>query len=188
MELLACGSSSNSAPSRDAEADTTYTEDVAQTCEAFSAPGCRPGETCCLSDRMGTCTASTACASPLHFECMGPAGCKAGQLCCATVPLGLDASILNTAAGGPVVVGVTATSRCATSCASPSYSLCRTSADCPGAAACDQLPEGDVLLLALGAETLTVCSSDAGVASFEEGGFPDGSSSQGDGSVGADGH
>jgi hypothetical protein len=168
--------------------DSPSSDDVAASCQAFSAPGCPSGQACCLSDRMGTCTASTACASPLHFECSGPAGCSAGQVCCATVPLGLDASILNTAAGGPVVVGVTATSRCATTCASPSYLLCRTSADCPGAAACNQLPEGDVLLLALGAETLTVCSGDAGVASFEGGGLPDGDSSQGDGSVGADGH
>jgi hypothetical protein len=181
MSLLACGSSSNANPSNDAATESVDSAEPATACTPFGLAVCGRAGTCCFSDMVGTCANRTACTSPLHFECSGPASCDAGEVCCADIPL--DASAQFAEGGQLALVGVAATSACATRCPPPSFSLCNSRADCPAAASCDQLPEGNSVLLALGAETLTVCASDAGVGASEDGGLPEASASPADGSA-----
>jgi hypothetical protein len=172
ISLVACGSPTSGHPSADAGSDDAVSADVATACLPLTGPGCGKGETCCLSGLTGACVDRLACTSPLQFACSGPHACGAGQVCCASVPLGLDASVLGSEGGKPILVGVTASSACAASCPAPSFALCSNSSDCPGGTTCGPLPEGDLVSVALGGEAVGVCSADAG-ASTEAGGLPE---------------
>jgi hypothetical protein len=159
--LMACGSSSNDkhGASNDGGADTALARDGAQGCTALGAPGCGKGKTCCLSSLSGTCEDLNACSSSVQFECQSRSSCAVGEVCCASIPLdqAIDWSAVSPE-GGLVALGVTSTSFCSSSCARPRFSLCTTGADCADGAACAMLPEGNPILLVLGAEALTVCA------------------------------
>jgi hypothetical protein len=169
--LVACGSSANdkhgASSDSGAGGDRALTSDGAQQCTAFGAPGCGKGKTCCLSGLSGTCEDLSSCSSSVQFECQSRGSCAAGEVCCAAIPLdqAIDASALSPE-GGLVALGVTTTSFCSGSCSPPHFSLCATGSDCAGGAACDMLPEGNPILLALGAETLTACAPPDGGASL----------------------
>lgn len=172
--LAACGTSAN-----DASGDGAAASDVTPQCSIFG-PGCGKGMTCCFSGTTGTCKELSGCASSVQFECGSPAGCSPGQMCCATIPpiSAIDASAASPESGlAPLLAGVTATSFCATTCSLPSVPTCRTGADCAGGAACAQLPEGNLVLAAVGAETIGVCAIN-GAPPFE-GGASEGGGSDG---------
>ena len=178
--LFACGTSSedgNGSDSGRGDDSSVHFSDATETCNAFGAPACAAGKTCCFSGLSGTCKELSSCTSSLQFECGDPGHCRTGEVCCASIPLGLDASVLSQdrdAEAGPGLIGVTATSFCSSSCSPPSFSICRTNADCSDGASCTLLPEGDFVLLALGAETLTVCAQPDGGAPASGDAAPEG--------------
>ncbi len=184
---MACGSPSNGthATSSDSGAggDTGLASDGSQQCTPLGAPACARGKTCCVSGLSGTCENLGACSSPVQFECQSRHSCAAGEVCCASIPLDLaiDWSAVSPE-GGLVALGVTSTSFCSSGCASPHLSLCTTSADCAGGTECAMLPEGNAILLALGAEALTVCAPIDGGAPLSGDGASESDGSAGDAS------
>ena len=184
--LMACGSSSNDthATSSDSGAGgDTGLASGSQQCTPLGAPACARGKTCCVSGLSGTCEDLGACSSTVQFECQNRSSCAAGEVCCASIPLdqAIDWSVVSPE-GGLVALGVTSTSFCSSGCASPHFSLCTKSADCAGGAVCDMLPEGNPILLALGAEALTVCAPIDGGAPLSGDGASESDGSAGDAS------
>jgi hypothetical protein len=175
--LLGCGTSGNAAATDSGSNADSAQADAAGQCNPFGAPTCPPGKTCCFAGVKGTCTDLGACSSSVQFECDGPSRCDAGDVCCGTVP-GPDASailisFLGSLDGGLPdhwPPGITATAFCAPACSAPNAPLCQNRADCRGSATCEPVPEGNVVLTAIGAETLAVCSiPDAGAAPSDAG-------------------
>jgi hypothetical protein len=117
----------------------------------------------------------------LQFACSSPHSCDAGEFCCATIPLGLDASVLGSKDGKPILVGVTASSACAASCPASSVALCYSDTVCPGGTTCTVFPEGDLVSVALGGEAIARCTPDVGpsadAAGLVEAGAPVGDAS-----------
>jgi hypothetical protein len=160
--LAACGSSadenpvtrrdggtSDSAPTNDARrgspSDASLGSDGPKKCSPFGKPECAPGQTCCLSSLIGTCTDLAACTTTTQFECSQSSTCPAGNLCCATFKTSLD--------GGP-----TATTLCRKTCAPPEGAVCHTSVDCSAGRVCTVLPEGlSSPILAAAVESFSVC-------------------------------
>ena len=181
--LSACGtSSSNDGTARDGGDDVALASDAAPTCYPFGTPTCARGQTCCFSGTTGTCKDPGACPSSVQFECANPDGCNPGEVCCTTIPplSAIDGSVLFQDGGGglaQLLMGVTATSFCSSTCPAPGVPSCSTNADCAPGAVCDQLPEGNLVLVAVGAETLGVCSTGAAPAS--EGGASESGGSEG---------
>ena len=184
--LAACGtSSSNDRTASDGGDDAASASDAAPSCYPFGTPTCAKGQTCCFSGITGACKDLGACASNIQFECANPGGCNPGEICCTTIPpvSAIDASVLSQDGGGglaELLMGVTATSFCSSTCPSPGVPSCRNTADCAHGAACEQLPEGNIVLVAVGAETLGVCA--IGDASVSEGGASENGGSDGAGS------
>jgi len=166
--LFACGTSSEDSNGSDGGRrgdSSVHFSDAKEICNAFGAPTCAAGNTCCFSGLSGICKELSSCTSSLQFECGGPDNCRTGEVCCASIPVGLDASVLSLdrdAEAGLGLIGVTATSFCSSSCSWPSSSICKSNADCSNGASCTLLPEGDLVLLVLGAETLAVCAQPDG--------------------------
>jgi hypothetical protein len=182
--LVACGSSSDNGTGTSRAGGTNgEASNGAPSCTAIGPPSCDTGKTCCYSGLSGTCQEPSACSSPVRFACQGPTSCAAGEVCCSSIPFdqAIDASAL-TPEGGLGALGITATSICSRSCSAPSFSFCRTPADCTGGATCELLPEGNAILLLLGAETAGVCTPlDGGTSLYGDGAF-EGSDSAGDAS------
>lgn len=173
--LAACGSASShgkGTPSDGGHADSASASDAARPCNLFGTPSiCARGQTCCLSDLKSTCRELRACTSAVQFECLSPDRCNAGEVCCATfIPLprspdSVPASALDGSAPSPDNMEVTAKSFCASSCAAPSISLCRTSADCANGAACTLLPEGaNPGIISIAVEVILACEPPDGGA------------------------
>lgn len=184
--FTACGSTSNieGAPGEDAGASAS---DAASQCYPFGVPACARGQTCCYSGATGACKDLSACTSHVQFECQSPDGCNPGQVCCVTFPPAAAISALSQDGGGEgglgqLLMGVTATSFCADACAAPAAPTCRTSADCVGGGICAPLPEGNLVLAVVGAETIVVCEMPEGGLPPSEAGASESGASDGAGS------
>jgi hypothetical protein len=173
--LVGCGQSEGSSADGGSGDDVTHviwSGDAGGRCNAFSLPTCGSGLTCCFPGLSGTCTAFSACTSSVQFECHGAGHCDAGEVCCGSLPdsdasAAVEALLASTDAAMPDhwPAGVAASSFCASSCPAPRTPLCGTLGDCPVGTTCLPLPEGNVVLVAVGGETLGVCvGADASTA------------------------
>ena len=147
----ACGvsSSDHAHPPKDAGASMRADVDLPdapKSCNAYGAPGCPLGRTCCLSGEVfGTCLDLAACTTTTQYECTKTSKCGPDEVCCGTfidAPNGLP----------------TTTTFCRKSCTAPAHPTCFSSQDCPQGGICTSLPEGGHSpIAAAAAEAFLIC-------------------------------